>query len=534
MKMGGVLKAATVVTALAIISKILGIIKTVLIAYYYGRTIPAEAFFMAFSIMEFIRHAIAGGTLVSAIIPVFSALVLIGDRHKITKAASNLFTLFSLILVIVVICWYVFGPALVNQVLDLWGPRADPDTFSREMWQLTITICHVMFPAIVFFGIVSIASAILNSFQHFAAPAATAGLLNIVIIACLYLFRSSLGIYSLALGFVLGTFSQVLLLSGPLKRRLLHCSWSLSLKEDYLHDIWTLLKPLLWGLIAYRFILLMNKFFASSTGLGNVSSLTYSEMIINGFVDVIGISLATALYPTMSEYFSQKNATDFCRTADSFLRIVILVALPITGFLMVFSYPVIELFFQQKAFTQADTLATYQVLLYFAPTVLFQSFIYVIRNVFYARHDMKRPVLIAITALVVNLVLIWVLRGPFGIIGIVLASSIATGMHALTLLLLHLQYDRNFSVLSLLSFLLHLILITSLALAGSWYVYAMVTSLECIFTTLWGQVLCFIGTVILCTVLFCLAGIVTQFREMQLTWHFIRQRMIRKRELRTE
>ncbi|MFC1849716.1 murein biosynthesis integral membrane protein MurJ [candidate division CSSED10-310 bacterium] len=463
----GILKAASIITILSVSSKLLGIYRLHLMAKFYGRSIEADAFALAFTILEFIRHFIAGGTIVAAIIPVYRALVVSKNEKKLAFTASNLLNIFSLVLIGAVGCWYIFGAALFRNLMFFFGEYFEEITQSKATIELTISLGNIMFPAIVFFGLVSVATAILNSFQHFVSPAATPVVLNGAIIFCLLGLHPTINIYSMALGVLLGTVLQVFILYPPLRKRLSGYQFSLVVHDPQMKEIWLLLKPLLWGVISYRFVFLINKLFAMTRGAGDISALFYSEFLVLSMVDILGIALATALFPSLSGYYSEHREAEFTRTTLTFLKITILLALPAMGILMVLGEPIIALIFQSDQFGSTDTWFTFSVLFFLAPTVLFQCLNYVMRNVYFASRDMITPVVTAISTLALNLVLMVILIGPLGTRGIALATTVAYGVQSACLMLLFKRARPDLPVRPLRLFLIKLGLTTSVALGSS-------------------------------------------------------------------
>lgn len=451
---------------MSLASKIVAFARVQLLATYFGRSVDADAFAIAFEILEFLRHFIAGGTLVSAIIPVYRALVSRDVKDDLARVGSNLINLFTLVLAIVLAFWYAIGPYVFNETMTIFNNR---DIDMGTLIPQVISLGNIMFPAIIFLGLVSIGTALLNSFDHFTAPAATPLILNVVTVFFLYSFHNSLGINSLAYGYLIGSLSMVLILLYPLSKRMGKYTFFLSFNEENLKEIWKLLKPLLWGLIAYRLVFLMIKLFAATLGEGQTATLHYSIFFVNSIVDILGISLAMALYPTLSHHYNENNMVKFYKTGDQFLRIMMLFAIPLTVYVMVLGDSLISILLEHGKFTTIDTFITFSTLIILAPTIMFQCFIYIMRNVYYAQRDMVTPVVIAVITLVFNVVLMYFLKGELGTRGIAFATSFAYGLHCFGLLWYIHRKTHLFQIKAFLIFMMK-VLITSIVSVGTAFI----------------------------------------------------------------
>jgi putative peptidoglycan lipid II flippase len=249
---------------------------------------------------------------------------------------------------------------------------------------------------------------------------------------------------------------QVTILLPGLKKKVKAWSFMKSTKDEAFHEIWVLLKPLLWGLIAYRIIFLCIKLLAMMQSEGDVAAFGYAEFIVLSLVDITGISLSTAFFPTLSEYYARNKEKEFLSSIQSFFRITSILTIPAMVLLVNFRTPLINLLFYRGSFTWENTLRTADFLLLFSPIVVFESFIYVIRNAFYAMREMKTPVIIAIVSMCSNFILIWILLSRQGTAGIIIATSIAYGIHSTSLLFFFVLKFRNFDLKSFLYYVVKL------------------------------------------------------------------------------
>ena len=154
------------------LSRILGLVREIVAAYYFGAAGKVNAFTVAFQVPNLVRSLVADAALSSAFVPVFSELLEKGDRKRAWRVASTLFWLLLLGLGALTALLIVFAPLVIKPFGD---PGGDFD--------LAVGLSRVLFPIVVLLGVSGIIVGILNSYEHFTVPALTPVFWNIAIIA---------------------------------------------------------------------------------------------------------------------------------------------------------------------------------------------------------------------------------------------------------------------------------------------------------------------------------------------------------------
>ena len=210
----GIVRAAGVVGLATLLSRILGYVRDMVIAYFFGTADAADAFFVAFRIPNLFRRLFAEGSLTVAFIPIFTGYLVRESKRDAYEFANTVFTLLSIILVIFSCLGIVFSPFIVKVMA--WGFIDEVDKFG-----LTVLLTRIMFPYIFFISLVALCMGILNSLKHFAAPALAPVLLNLTMILSVIILMPyfSQPILALAIGVILGGFLQLTLQIPFLKKK---------------------------------------------------------------------------------------------------------------------------------------------------------------------------------------------------------------------------------------------------------------------------------------------------------------------------
>ena len=194
-----VTRAAGIVGVATLLSRILGLVRDVLVAYFIGAGFYSDAFFTAFRIPNLLRRLFAEGSLTVSFVPVFVEYLAAGKRQEALDMARSAFRMLALVLVVTTVIGILCAPLLVRVMAP--GFVDIPGKFV-----LTVALTRMMFPYIIFIGLVALSMGVLNGLGHFAAPALAPAVLNVGIIACLVVFaaRFSNPVYALAGGLLVG------------------------------------------------------------------------------------------------------------------------------------------------------------------------------------------------------------------------------------------------------------------------------------------------------------------------------------------
>ena len=427
----GIVRAAGVVGCATLLSRILGYVRDMVIAYFFGTTDAADAFFVAFRIPNLFRRLFAEGSLTVAFIPIFTGYLVRESKRDAYELANSVFTLLSIVLVIFSCLGVVFSPFIVK--IMAWGFIDEKNKF-----ELTVLLTRIMFPYIFFISLVALCMGILNSLKHFAAPALAPVLLNLTMILSVIILMPyfSQPILALSVGVILGGFFQLVLQIPFLREKGVSLKCDFNFSHPGLKKLVKLMLPAVFGAAVYQANIMIITLIASFLPAGSVSYLYYSDRIFQFPLALFGIALATASLPAMSDHVAHNQIEELKDTLAHALRLILFITVPSAVGLGILRIPIVRILFQRGVFAADATLLTAQALLWFALGLWAVAGVRVVVNVFYALQDIWTPVKVALLSITCNIVMCLVLMKPMKHAGLALAVSLSSMLNLMVLLLI--------------------------------------------------------------------------------------------------
>jgi len=427
------LKNTAIVGSMTLVSRVLGLVRDIVLARWFGADASMDAFFVAFKIPNFMRRLFAEGAFSQAFVPIISEYKEQQDhaavQQLVNRVAGTLLGVLSLITVIGVLA----SPVLVAIFAPGFLYR-DPAQFDLAALMLRMT-----FPYLLLVSLVAFAAGILNTYGRFAAASFAPVWLNVVLIGAAILVSPRLAQPELALAggvFVAGVV-QVLFLLPSLRRAGLFPRPQWGSKDAGVRRIMKLMLPGIIGSSVAQINLLFDTLIASFLVAGSVSWLYYSDRLVEFPLGVFAIALATVILPSLSRSHATDSSIEFSRTVDWGLRLVLLIAVPSAIGLLLLARPMLATLFNYGDFNAADVdMAGLSLMAYTIGLPAFML-IKVLAPAYYSRKDTRTPVRIAIIALVTNMVLnlvfvvpLVMLKVPGPHAGLAMATSIAAWVNA--------------------------------------------------------------------------------------------------------
>jgi putative peptidoglycan lipid II flippase len=433
-------KAASTVSLLTLVSRITGLVRELLIASTFGASAMTDAFNVAFRIPNLFRRLFAEGAFSQAFVPALAASKAQHGEDATRLLIDRVATLLSWALLLTCIAGVVAAPLLVWAMAS--GLKQEPRGFEAAVF-----MTRWMFPYIGFMSLVALSSGILNTWRHFAVPAATPVLLNLAMIGAAWLgapWFQSLGIepvYALGGGVMLGGLLQLavqvpaLLRLGVLPK--IGLNWALvkaAWADPATKSIAKLMVPALLGVSVAQISLLINTQIASHLTPGSVSWLTYADRLMEFPTAMLGVAIGVVLMPQLAAAKAAGDAAKYSAMLDWGLRIVVLLAVPSAVALLTFAQPLVATLYHYGAFTDRDVQQTTTALMGYGAGLLGLIAIKVLAPGFYASQDIRTPVRIAVVVLVITQLLNLALVPIFAHAGLALAIGIGALINALWLL----------------------------------------------------------------------------------------------------
>lgn len=431
-KKRGLLRSSALVGLFTMVSRVLGLVRDVVFAWFIGASGGADAFFVAFKIPNFLRRLFAEGAFAQAFVPVLSEYRQKGDvalvRHLIDRIAGCL-----ALAVTGVSALAVLGAPLLTLVFAPGFYLHSPEKFA-----LTADMIRITFPYLALISLAGFAGSILNSYDRFAIPALTPVTLNLVLITAAVWISPMLDtpVMALAWGVLVAGVCQLAMQLPFLARLGLLPRPVVEWRDPAVKKVLTLMAPAMFGVSVSQINLLLDTVLASLISDGSVSWLYYSDRLIELPLGVFGIAIATVILPTLSRQYTAASE-HYSRTLDWALRTVLLIALPATVALLVLARPIIATLFQHGSrFSDFDGLmASYSLMAYALGLCAFML-IKVLATGYFSRQDTRTPVRIGIKAMVANMVFNVALVIPFhflwqiGHVGLALATAASAFLNA--------------------------------------------------------------------------------------------------------
>ena len=413
------IKSTGVIGAATGLSRVLGFVRDIVIANFFGTALYAQAFVVAFRIPNLLRDLIGEGAANSAFVPVLTEELTRNGKKDFFKLAQVLFNIMVIALAVLTVIGVIAAPLIVRLI-------APGFCVDKAKFDITVTLTRCLFPFLFLVGLWAYAMGVLNSLSHFAGPAFGPCALNFSMILCASFFGEN--VFGLTAGVLAGGFLQLAIQMPPLYRN----GWRFRLTGEFTHPkakkMAILLVPRALGACVYQinvFISTILASFSSIVGDGAVAALYYANRIWQLPLAIFGIALAQAALPAMSRHAAMNDMEKLKETLTFSLKILFFILIPATIGLMVLSGPITKVLFERGAFTSYSTLITKDALFFYAIGLIACGGIKILVSAFYSMHDTATPVKAAVASLALNIILNLLLMRPLKAGGLALASSIS-------------------------------------------------------------------------------------------------------------
>jgi len=419
-----VLDASLILAVTAVASRVLGWVRLVVIGSQFGASDQLDAYFAAFLIPDAIFQLVVAGALFTALVPVFVSYRARDQDDEAWRVASSVVNILVLALAAVAVVVAIFAPALVPVV----APGFDAPTTD-----LTVRLTRIMLLSPIFIGLGAVVTGILNTYDRWAVPAMAPLVYNLSIIFAAIFVAPILGVEALAVGVAVGSLLHLAIQLPSLAAVGQRYDLTLGLRHPGVRRVALLTAPRTLGLAAGQINLIVSTVLASGLAEGSVAAYNYAFQLSMIPAGVVGVSIAVALFPTLSRDAALGRLSEIRRQVAGSLRVIVFIALPITAIMIVLAQQITGVFFQYGLFDARAASRTAGALLFFAIGLAANSAVHVLVRAFYAMHDTRTPVIWAILAVVFNVPLMVWLVGPMGIGGLALALSITATAEAIGL-----------------------------------------------------------------------------------------------------
>ena len=407
-------------------SRIVGLIREIVAAAYFGTQGPASAFTLAFQIPNLVRALVADAALSSAFVPVFSELLEQKKRKEAFELAAALAGLLLLALTVITLVFIVAAPILI--------PPFTGKEFTPALDELAIGLSQVLFPIVILLGLTGLAVGILNVHNHFTIPAIAPLVWNVVIILCMVglapFFHGPNRLYAYAIGVVAGTLVQLLMMI-PALRAIGFPVWHITLPrwgDPRVKQVLLLMLPVSVGLGLINIDVVLNSTIGSRVSDQAPRAIDAAFRIYMLPQGMFSVAVATVLFPQLARLAARGDYEGLQRVTGNGIRQIGLLLIPSAAAMCALATPIVRLVYQHGEFDAESTKLTAEALLWFSFSLPFSGFILLLTRSFFSLQRPWVPTTLALASLVVNAIVSLAFAGPLGIGGIILGTIVSNAV----------------------------------------------------------------------------------------------------------
>ncbi len=425
---GNITKAAGIMSVATFISRVLGFVKDMILAVYFGATGLSDTFFVAFRIPNLLRELFAEGSMSSAFIPVLTEYQTKNGKDEAKRLVRITFTFIMIFVGLICLIGIIFAPSIVTAIAP--GFLSMPEKFS-----LTVLLTRVMFPFLLFISLAALIMGALNSRRIFFIPALAPAMLNISIIVTVISLASKMEqpIIAVAIGVALGGFVQFAFQIPSFLKSGYSIRPEYDLRHPGLKKMSILMLPATMGMAVNQINIFVSTILASYLAAGSITYLYYSMRLIQFPIGIFGVAMGMAVLPTLSEH-AVKGEYDKLRDDFSFaLRLLFFITIPAMTGLIALREPIVNILFQRGKFDYAATAGTADALLFYSLGIWAIVGVRIVTVSFYSMQDTKTPIKILVVTVMTNIILSLILMRPLKHSGLALANALASTVNFILL-----------------------------------------------------------------------------------------------------
>ena len=423
-----IIKTFSSVFIITLISKVLGLLRDIVFANFYGTGVEATAFFTALKIPTQIVDLVLSSAIVSTFVPVFNEIMQKEGKEKANVFAGNFINVIGLIATAISIIGIVFAPQIVNLLAG---------GFDAQTYSLTVEMIRITFPMVIFTALAFSFVGFLQSYGQFNVPAMISGVSNLVVIGFLLLFSNTTGIHGVAACMVVAWILQLLIQLPFAKKFGYKVKKGIDFKDSNLKKVFLLSVPILISTAVLPVNNLVSTRLASGMDQGAVAALEYAYKLYIVISGVFTYAIGNIIFPELSRASSDNKNEEFKDIISKAIRLLAFILVPLTLGIIIYRSDIVSVMYQRGEFDSVSTMQTSGALLYYAIGIIGAGIVEVMNKSFYAKQDTKTPLKVGITIVIMNVILSVILgKTVLTFNGLALATSITALLNALILIVL--------------------------------------------------------------------------------------------------
>jgi len=501
------IKTATFIMVVSVlISRVLGLLRDRFLAGYFGASIDLDIYFTAFRIPDLVYSIIFAGGITVSFLPIFSEYFK-KDKEEAWKVVNYVLNIFFVSYFVFLILFIIFTPQLISYLAP---------GFDVSAQATTVDLTRLVFMSVLFFGMSSVMTALLNYFNNFLAYSIAPILYNLGIIFGIIFLSPYFGIFGAGIGVVLGSLLYFLVqipgaVSNGFRYRPI-----ISFNHKAIKDFFNMVGPRIISSSSVQFGMAVVTLIASGIGTGAIAVFNLSNNLRYLPVGVIGIPFATAVFPALSKLWVDENRKEFLNKFRSVFNSVLYFSFPVGVLIFLLREQIVRIIFQTGSFgSEAVSITAACLGLYFLSTVA-QCLGPIILRGFFSLKDSKTPTIIALFFVVFNSIACYlsvfyanyfvnISQMIFGIsdlsqvkvLGLVFAFNLSLFIEFILLLLLFYRKVGDFGIKVISIYLVKIVLATIAMSIGIMFVLRFwPSSLSFIYDLAWFCFACFVAVIV--------------------------------------
>lgn len=467
---------ATVILAVAsLISRFFGLLRDRTLAAHFGAGPVLDSYFAAFKIPDLVFNLLILGALSSAFIPIFTEY-LKRNKDEAWALVNTLINVGVALLATILLVLFILAPTVAHLVAP---------GFDAERLTLVVKLMRIMLLSPLIFGLSNLVGGVLNAYRNFFVYSIAPILYNLGIIFGVLFLVPRVGPVGLAYGVVLGALLHLMVQVPSFFLLGYRYQPHFNFRHQGLRQIGALMLPRTLGLAIDQLAILANTIIASTLAVGSIAVLNLTDNIYNLPISLFGISLAVAVFPTLSEQAVNNERVKFSETVRNSFRQIVFFIVPAMFFYWVFRAQIIRLVFGAGLFGWEDTRFTISALAFMTVGMMAHATMPLLARAFYAKKDTATPLIMSIVSLVTDIIFALILVRYLKVVGLALAVALAGIVDFAGLVILLQRKIRWFSLKESFGLLINLVA-GSLLAAGAGYVMLRVVNLIVTTHRVWG------------------------------------------------
>ena len=413
-------KTVIIIMFITIFSKVIGLGREIVLAYYYGASSMSDAYLIAQTI-PIVIFAFIGQAISTGYIPLYSRIFSDSGEKQAKRYTDNLIT----ILIVITALVFLLGQVFTEQVVRVFASG-----FEGATLDLAVQFTRYSLISIVFLAIINVFNAFLRVKGNYAITALIGIPMNVVVIISIIL-SYKINIVFLGIGIAFSIIAQLLFLIPFVWKKKYRFRWHFDLKDPNIKILASLAAPIIIGVAINDINKIVDRTIASQIIVGGIAMLNYANKLKWLILSITATSFTTVLYPVITKMVVEKKNENLKKVISEAITGINLLIMPATVGVMLLSVPIIELLFGRGAFDTEAILMTSDVMIYYSIGMIGVALREVLARPFYAMQDMKTPMTNSSIGMMINIILNIILSYFIGLKGIALATSIAAIISAI-------------------------------------------------------------------------------------------------------